>query len=56
MDHPLAAGPSATVTPHIAYRSDASLGEYLALPARNVIAVLQGAEPETPLLVPAPAR
>ena len=55
-DHPLVNHPSAIVTPHTAYRSDASLREYIALPARNVIAVFQGAEPETPLLVPSPAR
>lgn len=54
-DHPLVTHPSVIVTPHTAYRSDASLREYIALPARNVIAVLQGAEPETPLRVPATA-
>ncbi|OIH85472.1 hypothetical protein BLJ79_08880 [Arthrobacter sp. UCD-GKA] len=48
-NHTLLAHPSAIITPHTAYRSTASLHEYMALPARNVIAVLAGKAPETPL-------
>ncbi|WP_125614869.1 C-terminal binding protein [Specibacter cremeus] len=48
-DHPLVSHPRVIVTPHAAYRSNVSLREYVALPARNIIACLQGREPETPL-------
>lgn len=49
VDHPLVVHPSTIVTPHSAYRSTVSLRDYVALPARNMIACLQGGTPETPL-------
>ncbi|MGB9033019.1 MAG: C-terminal binding protein [Paeniglutamicibacter sp.] len=55
-NHPLLSHPSAIITPHTAYRSTASLREYMALPARNVIAVVAGRAAETPLLIPVSSR
>jgi phosphoglycerate dehydrogenase-like enzyme len=54
-DHPLVIHPSAIVTPHTAYRSSVSLREYVALPARNIIACLQGQQPETPVGAASPS-
>ncbi|GAA1626941.1 C-terminal binding protein [Leucobacter chromiireducens] len=46
-DDPFVAHPRVQVTPHSAFRSDATLREYFMVPAENVTRVLAGEQPHT---------
>lgn len=53
-DDPLVAHPRVIVTPHAAFRSDASMADYVRLQAENVLAWLRTGRPTTPVNAPQP--